>query len=341
MTVTDPKGARSQATLPSPIPPSRAELEAALADATDHRDWSTGRVEIVEREFNPNRSSFLTEVLTCRDEAGEVFKLLAKYGDRYAGRNQTWHEGHGQRLGVAYEANAYRRLPKIPGADTARYFATGDRAQGSWLFIEYLDGSYSLPLFHDPEEAIRLASTWLAHFHRECEQVVAESGLPWLRVYDRNYFAGWADRFAQYVDVVEEDYSWASDLASALFPALEPLLQGPTTVVHGEFYPNNVLVFDDRIYPVDWETVALGAGELDLASLIDNWPAEICEVALDIYAETRWGNAEQPGFRDRIELARVYQDLRWLGDRRERTAAPNEQRRFASLHDRAVRLGVL
>ena len=144
-----------------------------------------------------------------------------------------------------------------------------------------------------------------------------------------------------YVDVVEEDYSWASDLASALFPALEPLLQGPTTVVSRR-------VLSEQRSRVRRSHISgrlgdrgLGAGELDLASLIDNWPAAICEVALDIYAETRWGNAEQPGFRDRIELARVYQDLRWLGDRRERTAAPNEQRRFASLHDRAVRLGVL
>ena len=49
----------------------------------------------------------------------------------------------------------------------------------------------------------------------------------------------------------------------------------PRTLIHGEFYPCNVLIrgrgHRERVCPVDWEMAAVGPGLMDLASLTTGW----------------------------------------------------------------------
>jgi thiamine kinase-like enzyme len=49
----------------------------------------------------------------------------------------------------------------------------------------------------------------------------------------------------------------------------------PRTLIHGEFYPCNVLIRTDarsvRVCPVDWEMAGSGSGLVDLAALTAGW----------------------------------------------------------------------
>ena len=54
------------------------------------------------------------------------------------------------------------------------------------------------------------------------------------------------------------------------------LLAAPRTMIHGEFYPGNILYEKGRICPVDWESAAIAAGELDLAALTEGWQPASC-----------------------------------------------------------------
>ena len=59
------------------------------------------------------------------------------------------------------------------------------------------------------------------------------------------------------------------------------------TVIHGEFYPKNVLIHDGIVCPIDWESTAISVGEIDLAALTENWSEEIVQQCKIEYQVTK------------------------------------------------------
>jgi aminoglycoside phosphotransferase (APT) family kinase protein len=96
----------------------------------------------------------------------------------------------------------------------------------------------------------------------------------------------------------------------------------PLTLIHGEFYADNVLVqetTDDlRVCPVDWELTALGPGLIDLAALIaGKWSEpEKRAIALAYYGELV-NNHRQPPTVDEflfaLDCCRLHSAIQWLG----------------------------
>ena len=105
----------------------------------------------------------------------------------------------------------------------------------------------------------------------------------------------------------------------------------PATVVHGEFYPKNILLVDGVVVPVDWESAMIGAGEIDLAALVDKWAPDVVEACKAAYATARWPFGAPVSFIPAFEAACLYWQLRWLGDRRERTLHECLEPRFDEL----------
>ena len=98
------------------------------------------------------------------------------------------------------------------------------------------------------------------------------------------------------------------------------LLSVPQTVIHGEYFPMNILYRDGVIYPIDWESGAIAVGEIDLASLTADWPSEIVQECEHEYERWRWPDRSPSDFRKVLDAARLYWLFRWLGDRPEWTA---------------------
>jgi aminoglycoside phosphotransferase (APT) family kinase protein len=165
----------------------------------------------------------------------------------------------------------------------------------------------------DPEKALLDAAAWIGTFHALTEGLVEAGGCQSLNSYGLDYFEGWAARTATYADHWHHEFPWIADVCRNFHSVVPEILAEPVAVVHGEYYPQNVLVHDGRICPVDWESAAIGAGEIDLASLTDRWPDALATACASSYSLARWNlDTPPPGFNARLQVARIYFLLRWL-----------------------------
>jgi thiamine kinase-like enzyme len=102
-----------------------------------------------------------------------------------------------------------------------------------------------------------------------------------------------------------------------------------------------VLVRGGQVYPVDWESAAIAAGEIDLASLTEKWPADIVRQLERDYQQARWPAGAPASFAQTLAAARLYLHLRWLGDRPSWTSGERESWRFDHLRSAGEQLGLI
>jgi len=293
-------------------------MNLAMSQLPDDKSLATGltsalagagstTVSIVDRAANPHASTFPSEVVTCRLNDGDSIRLFCKYGT-------GGHDAHGHRGGVGYEAEVYRRVLAASELALPRFYgaAAAGPAAEVWLAIGYLEPCLRL---RDSRDLCHWeqAAAWSGRFHAEQEARNREASLSFMIEYDAAYYAGWARRTAEFAAALDLDFPWLAQLCQRAQTTLLGLLEGPPTVIHGEYYPKNLLVNDGTIYPVDWESAALGRGEIDLATLTDRCDPEIilrCERA---YQQARWPQGAPSHFTRALDLARLYVHLRWLG----------------------------
>jgi aminoglycoside phosphotransferase (APT) family kinase protein len=209
----------------------------------------------------------------------------------------------------------YQYLLGPSQAPAPRFYgaSTGGPAGDGWLILGYLDRGVRL---RDSKElaAWDQSACWIGRFHAAHEALSSSPRLSFLNAYDADYYSGWAQRTAEYAGALHRDFPWLGDVCRRFEATLAPLLDAPRTVIHGEYYPKNLLIHDGTVYPVDWESAALGPGEIDLATLTDHCDPEIvrhCEFA---YRQARWSEGAPAGFTRTMDLARLYVHFRWLGD---------------------------
>ncbi len=115
----------------------------------------------------------------------------------------------------------------------------------------------------------------------------------------------------------------------------------PPAIIHGEYYPNNILFCQGTIYPVDWEAAAVAIGEIDLVSLMEGWPPEFVRKAKVEYQSARWPAGPPADFERKLETAQLYWLFRWLGDRPDWTHQKKALKRFERLRSIGERLGLI
>jgi hypothetical protein len=265
------------------------------------------RVEILDREPNVYRSSFPSEVVTCRVGEGPEVRLLCKFGA------QQGATAFGHRGGTAYEAWVYRHLlqPLRVGAPQFLGAYTAPGRTDVWIVLEYLDGAERLELTGDPD-ALTRATTWAGAFHRQAEarpDLTRRVGIPH---YDASYYRAWSARAMGRIP--RDRAPWLPAVCARFDSLVGSLAAWPKTLVHGEFTVHNVLLRAGRIRPVDWESAAVAVGEIDLAGVTEGWSAEVVDKAVTAYRRARWPGGTPTGFGRVLDLARMYWSFRWLGD---------------------------
>ncbi len=156
----------------------------------------------------------------------------------------------------------------------------------------------------------------------------------------RGSYLGWIRRTIAFARPLHARYPWLRTLGRHADDLVEPLLAAPRAFIHGELYPHNLLVDGSAVLAVDWQSAALAAGELDLASLTERWPADItieCELA---YCRARWPDGAPPSFARTLDAARLHWLFRWLGDRPEWTLAERSRWRWQALVRALARRGL-
>ena len=185
-----------------------------------------------------------------------------------------------------------------------------------------------------------MAARWIGRFHAANEARLSSTPLPFLNTYDSAYYQGWARRTSLFAGPVQQRFPWLTTLCERSQVAISLLLAPPVTIIHGEYYPKNVLYRAGIIYPVDWESAAIAAGEIDLACLTDRWPAETVRECESAYQQARWPDGAPAAFAQRLAAARLYMHFRWLGDRPEWTTH-QQYWRFKYLRAVGEQLGLI
>ena len=289
--------------------PSRAQLARGLSSVLGSRRSVAGPVTVLDRKPNPYESTFPSEIVTCRLAGnGGRLRLFIKYGTK------EFDGVYGHRGDVSYEAKVYRDVLQPLRTSTPTFYGLYRDQNGGvpWLIIEYLKGVQSSHS-HDPNATVR-AAEWIGAFHAANEPRLREAGVKFLRRYDAPYYLGWARRTDRLFAYVRDRVPWLSPMCRE-FRALVPrLLAAPKTVIHGEYFGLNIIYRNGICGTTDWQSAAIAPGEIDLASVTHSWPPEIVRKSERAYIRSRWPEGAPDDFEDILEAARVYMNLRWLGD---------------------------
>ena len=318
--------------------PSVESLVATLRAGGSLNASATADLEVLDRKSAPYSSTFPSEVVTCRLADGRFVQLFCKYA---AGISL---DSYGHRGGVAYEANVYRQVLQHCELTTLTYYGAGDDpANGkSVLVLENLQNAVRINKSRDPTAMVK-AAEWIGKFH----SVFSSEGLcrrhPFLKVYDEDYFLGWVRGALTIGEDWRHRYPWVASLSKSVPELVMRLLKHPT-IVHGEYYPNNILYKEGKVFPVDWESAAISAGEIDLASLTDRWPEETVRQCEARYESLRYPDGAPADFQKTLSVAKLYSIVRWIGDRRngdDQVSRRRQERRFEQLHALALQIGLL
>jgi hypothetical protein len=307
--------------------PDLRDLEAGLQSVL-LRKGMKGKVTVRERRPNVYKSSFPSEIVTCTTSDTRTLQLFLKYYDGKSFRDV----GHGHRGGVEYEAMIYRYILSNALMSSVQFYGTyQDPDKGStWLVLEYLDRSMRVGRVPD-QKAVIDAASWIGKFHRSNEAGLSGAGFPFLITYDRDYYEGWAHRTLEYSAPLHKRFPWLETVCNQYRELVPLFMSSPATVIHGEYYQNNILFHEGIVYPVDWESAAAAQGEIDLACFMDGWSDDMFQDCKDAYTQARWPDGPPFNVEQTIDIARLYVQFRWLGDWPTVTVDKNSLTRFERL----------
>ena len=317
--------------------PGVKDLEAGLQSIL-FRNGLHGVVTVIERRPNVYESSFSSEIVTCETSDMRTLQLFLKYYDEKRFRDG----GHGHRGGVEYEAIVYKNILSKIKLSAAKFYGIYKDTQNActWLVLEYLDNSIRVGRSSDQTAVIKAAS-WIGQFHAINEAGLSGAGFPFLITYDRDYYEGWAHRTLEYSAPLHRRFPWIETVCNG-FRKLAPIfMSSPLTVIHGEYYQSNILFHEGMVYPVDWESAAAAQGEIDLACLMDGWSENMFLDCKRAYQQARWPDGPPSNVDQTIDIARLYVQLRWLGDWPTVTVDNNSLARFEWLRAVSDRLGLI
>lgn len=273
------------------------ELRAFLGELLGHP------IKSLRRAPYAYGTSFAIDSLEVRRSDGSLLRLLLK--DLGKASALACSVKPAFLLDPLREIGVYEEILAARPMETARYYGSvvdPDRGR-FWLFLEHVPG---IELWQVGELSVwQDAARWLAHLHTSCRDVTH----PRLLKGDRSFYDNWLTRALR----VNDDPRLQA--IEAGFPAVvERLLALPTTLVHNEFYPSNVLIEHlgerTRVCPVDWEMAARGPGLIDLAALTGGQWSEADRAGIvAAYADATGRSTDT----EALACCRLVLALRWLG----------------------------
>jgi hypothetical protein len=253
--------------------------------------------------------TFPKELVRVRSESVDEPVLFVKF------EGGVDHDNAGHRGGVSYEARVYEEVLEPAGLAEGLFIGAlrSHEVRDTWLVLRFLEDGERVKKVPGPG-AMQAAARWIGRLHQSFEKPIAGSAPPWMIRYDETYLRLWQERAVETLDDAARTEPTISRLCDAFRNEGIPSLVSSFTLIHGEYYPKNVLWSEGRIVPVDWESAAIGAGEIDLAMLIDGWPEDVSNACMADYSGARWPTGPVTEFPKRYFWARVYTALRWLAD---------------------------
>jgi hypothetical protein len=252
------------------------ELSRQLEDRLARHFGRRRRIVALTGRRSPYSSSFPVDELDVRLDDGAELHLVMKDLSA-AAMSQAARRARPEFLyEPRRELQTYRWiLPHAP-AGTATWYGAVENStmRRHWLFLERVAG---LELRHvGPLGVWQHAARWIARFHRAFpsggERLVHTARL---LVYDDAFYWRWLERAQRFAVKCSRARNTVGRIARGYQAVVDRLVRLPRTLIHGEFYPCNILVGGTgravRVCPVDWEMAAFAPALMDLASLTTGW----------------------------------------------------------------------
>lgn len=285
------------------------------------------RIDALHRRPAAYGASFHLEELDLDVDDGHIIRMMFK--------DVTQPRGAALSVKPQFLFNPEREIvvyrdviPGIAGPPTCHCVVTHPDEKRYWLFLERVSG----PQLREcgDFEAWKRAAVWLAHLHASFANRasrLAQRGS--LLSMNQQYFAMWIAR-AQAMATDPAVLSALNHIGERYASVAERLARLPSTFIHGEFYPSNILIRDDTgaVCPVDWEMAAIGPGVIDLAALTTGWPPADVLTLTRTYQDVSRGASGGESIDELTELldwCRLHLAVQWLGWSRNWTA-PTEHR---------------
>lgn len=284
----------------------------------------------VERAEHHYLSTHCSGIATCTLDNRERRSVFWKLGPA---RRGDW--GGLPFACVGYEIEAYAHIRSV--ADMPAPVMIGSEIHGSdaLLVLEYAGSMCRINKFY-PETPMAMirAACRIGTFHRLASAAISGARLA---CYDAKTFGFWASRASGELPHIP----WLAEVSVA-FPSFAAAVQATSsTLIHGEYYPRNVLASADEILAVDWEWAGAGMGEIDLAALTENWDESTFAACLRAYAESRRFDISDKLFRKRLAASRLYLHLRNLVLKARNPRSKETRWRLENVHSLAGELGIL
>ena len=285
--------------------PDDAAVVAALAPLVAP-EAEPGAVRLASRGPNACFSSAPTEIVALDVPGAGRRELFLKY-DRAAPDPEPRC-----RHGLAYcgrvNEHVVGRLP-LPHVRFLGLVGIGSPPVAA-LVTEHMAGALRVNEAPD-ESGVVAAAEWCAVLHAWGRRRLADPALGFLDRHHLGYYTAWATRARELAAAVGPLPAWFEKICTDVESRVAVLAAAEPTTIHGEFGPQNVLWKDGVVYPVDWESAAVGPGAIDVATLLFGWPADVVCRGIDAYFRAR-GEPMPEGFDATFAAATVYTALRWL-----------------------------
>lgn len=285
----------------SSIPVGAPSNDDLCAGLTNLASLCHGRpVVLVERRRNCYASTFASEIVTVETELGRR-TLFCKHGANYV------DPVIGVERGVPYEASIYQLVIGPLHGPAPSFEGSFAGAHGTTIVLAYRDDATQL---HHTEpgtqSAIVRAASVLGSWHARSGSVALDQFRSFVNEMDASAFEQWS---ACLTERSPADPGWAA-IAELVHSgdSMPALIEAPKIIIHGELFTSNVLVgAQGEIEFVDWETCAVGPGELDLASLtVGNWPAATRAACETAYVDARFDGSAPLWFDSVLTAAHLY-----------------------------------
>jgi Phosphotransferase enzyme family len=308
--------------MPTSGAPADEDLLELVRGAFDGRT-----VTAITRHPYPYATSSPLEELRVRFDRGSAVKLIFKD----LAFDHLLEDARRSKPGFLHEprraVETYRHILGPAGIGPRCYAAIADAWNARyWLLLEKVPGLelWQVDVAGAELEVWEAVATWLGGFHGHFAGEIAElrAKNPYLLDFGRTWFDLWRWR-------AQTALSGAHDLrAPALIGVLsrydnvvDNLAALPSTLVHGEFYPSNVLVVrsdgDLRVCPVDWEMAGTGPGLLDLAALTEGFGRRERERLFSAYRSAMLeAGVDLPSheeMRPSLDRCQLHLALQWIG----------------------------
>lgn len=305
--------------------PDMPALKATLEPGLTRHYGRPRSILAFESRISEYSTSFTIDEIDVTLDGGERLSLVRK--------DLSWQSLRGDAKEVRprflydpqREIRMYEHvLAHLDAGTPTCYAAVTDAATDQhWLLLERVPSAKlcHVGAFDAWEESAR----WLARFHAGDASAMAEGRVPTLQYADA-FARLWIDRARAFLEqaraVSAQQRRDFQRIVDGYDRVIFHLLNLTPTLIHGEFYPSNILVQEVpgrmRICPIDWEMVMVGPGLIDLAALSSgNWTTDRQAAMTRAYRESlaTCGAPVMPldEMRRSLDYCRLHLAVQWLG----------------------------